>query len=114
MARREGREELLRFSKDRCLKLREELAFSFKSAGSWSTLYDMLKRRGYELQASGRGVRLTRGIHYAKLSDVLPPKLSMKRLTERWGRFSEFWARKQGKPQKRRRKQKSIQQQLQK
>ncbi|CAN0232122.1 unnamed protein product, partial [Chrysoparadoxa australica] len=76
LAKREEREEQLRFSKKRCQKLRESFAYSFKTAGSWSRLDDMLRRRGYELKLAGRGVRLTRNSHYAKLSDVVPPKLS--------------------------------------
>jgi hypothetical protein len=55
----------------------------------------MLKRRGYRLILSGRGIRVVRGLHYAKLSDLLPPKLSAKRLTQRWGMFRDYWAKTQ-------------------
>lgn len=116
IAKRTGTDELMRFSKERCLKLREELAYSFNAAGSWSTLDSMLKRRGYRIIMSGRGVRITRGVRYAKLSDALPLKQSSKRLTQRWGRFSDYWYQTYGqKPQrKKRRKQKPYQNQIQK
>ncbi len=110
IAKRDNSEELVRLSKDRCLKLRESLAFTFKSAGSWSSLNSMLKRRGYELKLSGRGIRLTRGLHYAKMSDVLPPKISSKQLTQRWGRFADYWNKQNGiKPlRKRKKRQKKL------
>lgn len=112
LAQREDRDALMRYSRERCVRLREELAYSFKAANGWSSLDGMLERRGYNLVQSGRGVRISRGLHYAKLSDVLPPKLSTKRLTEKWGRFSEYWKKQQRKvqrPQKRKRRQRDQQ-----
>lgn len=109
IAKRTGTDELLRFSKERCLKLKEELAYSFNAANGWSSLDGMLKQRGYRVIMSGRGVRITKGVHYAKLSDVMPPKLSTKQLTERWGRFSDYWRKTYGPKPKRKRRQKQKQ-----
>ena len=115
IAKRQGTDEMLRFSKERCFKLKKSLEFSFKTANGWASLEGMLRRRGYRIVMAGRGIRITRGIHYAKLSDVLPPKIRAKQLTQRWGSFSAYWMREYGKQQnrKRQRKQKYRTQQKQ-
>lgn len=114
IARRTGTEEMLRFSKERCLKLREEFNYSFKNASGWASLDGMLKRRGYRIIMSGRGIRLTRGAHYAKLSDVLPPKISTKQLSQKWGRFSDYWHKTYGAKLKRKKRQRDMDRQSQK
>ena len=91
IARRNGQEPSVRMPKKRCDRLREELDYCFKSAMGWSSFHDMLKRRGYDLSQAGPGVRIVRHHRYAKLSDVTPPKLSAKKLTQKWGKFSDYW-----------------------
>ena len=113
IARREQTEPQVRLSKKRCDQLREELAYCFTAALGWSSFHGMLKRRGYDLAKAGPGVRIVRHHLYAKLSDVLPPKLKAKKLIQRWGSFGDYWealeqpALQQRRKQRRRQKQRS-------
>ena len=93
MARRNDQESLVRMSKERCVKLKEELSYCFQIAHGWTSFHSALKRRGYDLIKAGKGVRIVRHYKYAKLSDVAPPKLSAKKLTEKWGKFADYWDR---------------------
>lgn len=105
IAKREDRIALARMSKQRCDKLKEELAYCFKSAMGWSSFHGMLKRRGYDLKQAGPSARIIRHHQFAKLSDVLPPKMSSKKLTQKWGKISKYLA--EIEPPKERKRQKS-------
>lgn len=90
LAKREQRQTLCRMPKQQCDTLRASLKHTFTRSNGWRDLESYLRTKGYQLQAAGPGVRLVKGSLYAKLSDVLPPKLKAKELIQRWGKFSDY------------------------
>lgn len=113
IAARDDRDSLVRMSKQRCDRLREELAYCFKKSYGWASFHSMLKRRGYDLTKAGPGARIVRHFHYAKLSDVLPPELNAKRLQHQWGKFTAYWETLEPEDQRLRRRQRQKQSQRQ-
>ena len=109
ISKRENRPELKRMSKVRCEHLRQGLDYTFKSSKGWGDLDNKLRRRGYQLQGAGAGVRLVDRHSYAKLSDVLPDKMNTKGLTERWGSFSNYYKRLQEKEREKRQRELALQ-----
>lgn len=90
IAAREQRDPGRHMGKDSARKLRENLRHSFETSVDWADLDDRLGRRGLDLKTSGNGIRIFDGGAYAKLSEVLPPKLNAKKLHNRLGDFGKF------------------------
>lgn len=114
IAKREQREPDVRMSKRRCDELREELAYCFEAAMGWNSFSDMLSRRGYDFVQSGHGARIMRHGSYAKLSDLMPPKLSVKKLQSQWGSLTDYWAAEERKLERQIQRKKSKQAEHQK
>ena len=83
----EQREPGRRMSKKRCKELRETLAKTFERAVSWEDLQSRLAIKRFELRVCGGGMRVVRDGAYAKLSDLLPHKLTTKTLLARLGSY---------------------------
>lgn len=87
IANREGRPAGRRLSKSASKRLKERLADTFRGVESWEDLDHRLAIKRYELAVAGGGIRVVRDGLYAKLSDLLPPKLTAKRLHQKLGDF---------------------------
>lgn len=90
IAAREQRDPGWHMGKEAAKHLREALRHSFETSVDWEDLDARLGRRGLDLKTSGNGIRIFRGGAYAKLSEVLPPKMNAKKLHNRLGDFAKF------------------------
>ena len=95
IAQREDRSPGARMDKHDALKLRKDLAHSFETSADWEDLDQRLTRRRLDLKTSGNGLRVFKGDHYAKLSDLLPPKMNVKKLYNRLGDIKAWKKKKQ-------------------
>jgi hypothetical protein len=69
-AKREDREARMRFGKGRIVGLRALLRDDFWQASSWKDLTQRLNDKGLTLEMKGRGLIITDGEGYAKLSEM--------------------------------------------
>ena len=90
VAAREQRDPGRHMGKESVKKMRENLRHSFETSVDWADLDARLNRRGLDLKTSGNGIRIFDGGAYAKLSEVLPPKMNAKKLHNRLGDFTKF------------------------
>ena len=90
IATREQRDPGRHMGKESVKKMRENLRHSFETSVDWTDLDERLNRRGLDLKTSGNGIRIFDGGAYAKLSEVLPPKMNAKKLHNRLGDFAKF------------------------
>jgi len=90
IATREQRDPGRHMGKEAAKKMRENLRHSFETSVDWADLDERLNRRGLDLKTSGNGIRVFEGGAYAKLSEVLPPKMNAKKLHNRLGDFAKF------------------------
>ena len=90
IAAREQRDPGRHVGKEAAKKMRENLRHSFETSVDWADLDERLNRRGLDLKTSGNGIRIFDGGAYAKLSEVLPPKMNAKKLHNRLGDFAKF------------------------
>ncbi|MAU66702.1 relaxase/mobilization nuclease domain-containing protein [Hyphomonas sp.] len=90
IATREQRAPGRHMGKESVKKMRENLRHSFETSVDWTDLDERLNRRGLDLKTSGNGIRIFDGGAYAKLSEVLPPKMNAKKLHNRLGDFAKF------------------------
>jgi hypothetical protein len=90
IAGREQRDPGRQMGKEAAKKMRENLRHSFETSVDWADLDERLNRRGLDLKTSGNGIRIFDGGAYAKLSEVLPPKMNAKKLHNKLGDFAKF------------------------
>lgn len=90
IAARENRDPGRHMGKEAVKTMRENLRHSFETSVDWADLDERLNRRGLDLKVAGNGIRIFDGDAYAKLSEVLPPKLNAKKLHDRLGSFAKF------------------------
>lgn len=95
LAAREGRTPLNRIGKEKCRRWRSELEGVFKTAGSWQDVEDRLASRGRSLQLKGAGLIVSDASGYAKLSDLTPPKMSVKKMIDRFGSYADHLKKKE-------------------
>jgi hypothetical protein len=90
LAARQQRPALRPMTDESRERLREDLRHPFETAISWRDIEDRLQRRGLALTPAGAGVRIVKGDRFVKLSEVLPPKLSAKKLHNRLGDLKQY------------------------
>lgn len=85
----------LHLSKTEVQKLRDRVDEPMRKSVDWADLDTRLGRKRLELRVTGNGIRVYRGDHYAKFSELVPQGTNAKKIHAKLGDFRKYMKAKQ-------------------